>query len=266
LYSNFLGRALIKLLINPTISDISGKLLNTRLSTLIINTFINNNNIDMTEYVPQKYTSYNQFFVRKIKPEARPFSQEPYALVSPCDGKLSVYKINKFSKFNIKDTEYTLSSLLKDPKLVSEYNNGYCLIIRLSVDDYHRYHNIDNGEIISNRTIKGFFHTVNPIANDYYPIYKENTREYTIIQGETFDKYIQMEVGAMMVGKIVNRKHSGNLIKFSEKGHFEFGGSTVILLFKENQVSIDEDLIINTQNGYESLVKLGEKIGCKAKL
>lgn len=263
LYSTKLGRSIIKLLIRPSVSNAIGELLNTKLSTLAIDTFIKSNNIDMTQYMPQKYNSYNSFFTRQIKPELRPFPTEPNILASPCDGKISVYKINKLSRFTIKDSEYTLSSLLKDKKLAKEYYNGYCIIVRLCVDDYHRYYNIDDGNIMSCRMIKGFFHTVNPIANDFYPIYKENTREYSIIQGETFGKYIQMEVGALMVGKIVNNQKSGKISRFSEKGYFEFGGSTVILLFKSNTISVDEDLLVNTENGFETSIKLGERIGYK---
>ena len=110
--------------------------------------------------------------------------------------------------------------------------------------------------------LQGEFHTVNPIANDYYPIYKRNSRNYTIIESKNFGKLIQMEVGAMMVGKIVNydKKYCH---KGEEKGYFEFGGSTVIILFKDNQVIIDDDIIKNTNEDKETVVKLGETIGKK---
>ena len=104
----------------------------------------------------------------------------------------------------IKDTRYSLGELLEDDELAKEYMNGYWMIFRLTVDDYHRYSFIDDGKIIGNKYIKGRFHTVNPIANDYYPIYKQNSRSYTIIESKNFGKMIQMEVGAMMVGRIVN--------------------------------------------------------------
>lgn len=263
MYSTKAGRFFIKILIKPSVSNMIGKILDTKLSALAVRPFIKRNKIDMTDYVPKKYNSFNDFFIRNLKKDARIHQQNKNILFSPCDGKISVYKINKLSRFVIKDTEYTLDSLLRDNKLAKEYNNGYCVIVRLCVDDYHRYVNIDNGKILSVKKIKGFFHTVNPIANDYYPIYKENTREYTIVQGETFGKYIQMEVGALMVGKIVNNQKFGNISRFSEKGYFKFGGSTIILLFKSDAVTIDNDLISNTYNGYETLIKLGDKIGMK---
>ena len=71
-----------------------------------------------------------------------------------------------------------------------------------------------------------------------------------------------MEVGALMVGKIVNH----DIKKFKrgdEKGYFLFGGSTVVLFFKENQIEIDEDILKNSKVGLETKVKLGEVIGKK---
>ena len=132
----------------------------------------------------------------------------------------------------------------------------------MTVDDYHRYHYIDDGKIIGNKFINGKFHTVNPIANDYYPIYKQNTRSYTVIESKNFGKMVQMEVGAMMVGRIVNYPKK-QCYRGEEKGYFEFGGSTVVILLKENQAIIDEDIVKNTINDKETVVKLGESIGKK---
>ena len=67
-----------------------------------------------------------------------------------------------------------------------------------------------------------------------------------------------MEVGAMMVGKITNLHKNPATVK---KGHFEFGGSTIILLIQPEKVRIDYDLIENTEEGYETIVKMGERIG-----
>ena len=129
----------------------------------------------------------------------------------------------------------------------------YVLYFRLAVDDYHRYSYVDDGQIVFHKKIKGIFHTVNPIANDYYPIYKMNSREYTVIDSNNFGRMIQMEVGAMMVGKIVNYKHS-IATKGEEKGYFEFGGSTVVLILKKETVKIDDDIINNSSENIETRV------------
>ena len=223
---------------------------------------IKENKIDMSQYEQREFKSYNDFFTRKIVDGKRPFLADDNVLISPADSKLSCYKIDQDSRFMIKDTRYSLGELLEDDELAKEYMNGYWMIFRLTVDDYHRYSFIDDGKIIGNKYIKGRFHTVNPIANDYYPIYKQNSRSYTIIESKNFGKMIQMEVGAMMVGRIVNHDKK-QCFKGEEKGYFEFGGSTVIILLKENQVVIDNDIIENSMNDKETVVKLGETIGKK---
>lgn len=262
MYSCSLGRSVIKLLINPWVSKLAGRILSTKASTILISPFIKGNNIDMTQYEKKVYKSYNDFFARKIKINKRIIDYSSEALISPCDSKLSVYKIGDDSRFCIKNTEYTVESLLKNQRLAKSFNNGYCLVFRLTVDDYHRYINIDNGNVISQKKINGMFHTVNPVANDYYPIYKENSREYILVKGQNLGKYIQMEVGALMVGKISNHPISNHtIIKGSEKGYFEFGGSTIVILLNNDKIHIDTDLIKNTEKGYETIIKLGEKIG-----
>lgn len=261
IYGSIAGRSLLKILTKPCLSKIAGKLLDSKPSSIFIDSFIKQNNIDMSEYILRRYTSYNDFFTRKIKSGMRPIDMSVNSLISPADGRISVYKIREDSVFNIKNTKYTLDSILQNKELANEYKNGYFIIIRLAVDNYHRYCHVDNGKIIDYQYINGVLHTVNPIANDYFKIYKENTRAYTIIDSENFGKIIQMEVGALMVGRIVNHQHSGYLNKGHEKGKFEFGGSTVVLVVKNDKVMIDNDLIVNTYAGFETMVKMGEHIG-----
>lgn len=264
IYGCIFGRCALKVITAPVISKFIGNVLDRKPSCILIDSFIKSNNIDMKQYIPKKYKSYNDFFTRKIKPELRPIINDKNILISPSDGKVSAYKITNNGSFTIKNTRYTIDTLLKSKKLSKEFYQGYCVIIRLTVDDYHRYCNVDNGKIISTRKINGKLHTVNPIANDYFKIYKENSREYCIIQSENFGKIIQMEVGALMVGKINNKIKSGTVKKGTEKGKFEFGGSTIVLLVKSENVDIDNDLIINTYAGYETIVKMGEQIGVAA--
>lgn len=262
LYGTFLGRCALKILVCRFVSNLGGWYMNSRFSKWQIESFIEKNNIDMSQFENRQFTSYNDFFTRKILPGKRPYSKDDNVLISPADAKLSCYRIDDKCRVTIKDTSYSLEELLEDKELANEYLNGYWLVFRLTVDDYHRYHYIDDGKIIGNKFINGKFHTVNPIANDYYPIYKQNTRSYTVIESKNFGKMVQMEVGAMMVGRIVNYPKK-QCYRDEEKGYFEFGGSTVVILLKENQAIIDEDIVKNTINDKETVVKLGESIGKK---
>lgn len=262
LYSHFLGRCALKVLTLPFITHIGGLYMNSRLSKRQIQPFIQNYHIDMSQYEKQDYRCYNDFFTRQIKKEARPICHDHYALIAPADSKLTYYRIGEDTKLWIKDTMYSLSDLLGNHELAQQYDGGTCLVFRLSVDDYHRYCFIDDGSKEEDVYIKGVFHTVNPIANDYYPIYRQNSRSYSLLHTLHFDDVIYMEVGAMMVGKIVN--HSlDSFCRGDEKGYFEFGGSTIVVLLKKDIVEIDEDIVSHSLQHDETRVLMGEKIGMK---
>ncbi len=263
LYTTKIGAMILKFITRPWISKLAGKFLNTKISCMFIDSFIKSNHIDMTQYKSRIYQSYNDFFTREIKPERRPVDKNKDILISPGDGKVTAYKITDHSQFTVKNTVYTLESLLRSKTLADKFIGGYCVILRLTVDDYHRYCFVDNGRIISNVKINGVLHTVNPIANDVYHIYKENSREYTVIKSENFGNIVQMEVGALMVGKIVNTRTSGLALKGLEKGYFEFGGSTIILLLQKDMVNLDKDILDNSSENIEIVVKYGERIGIK---
>lgn len=264
LYNNAFGRILLKPLTSPFISKTVGLFMDSPLSIPIIKPFVKNNNIDLSEYKCRKFTSYNDFFTRKIKSGKRPADYRNESLISPCDSKLTVYKINRKSIFKIKDSCYRISDLIQNKFMARRYEGGYCLIFRLCVDDYHRYCYIDDGIKTENVFIKGELHTVNPIALEKYNIYKRNCREFTVLHTINFGDVVHIEVGAMLVGRIKN--HHKQVYCFSkgqEKGMFEFGGSTVVLLFEKDMINIDSDILENSAHGIETAVKYGEKIGTK---
>lgn len=252
LYNSLLGRLLLKLITNKIITKIYACYMNSKLSLLKVNKFIKKNKINMDDYEDKKYLSFNDFFIRKIKVGKRTIDD---GLICVCDSKLSVYEIDDKSLFNIKNSLYTLEELVGEK--VSNYK--YALVFRLCVDDYHHYIFPDDGKVLKTKFISGKFHTVRPIAQKRYKVFKENSRSITFLDCENLGKVCYIEVGAMMVGKIVNEN-----VKFfkkgEEKGHFEFGGSTVIMLL-EDKVKISKILFDNTKNDIETIVKLGNKIG-----
>lgn len=261
LYNTKTGRTILKIITKRSVSKVTGKILNSRVSKIGIKKFVIKNKINVDEYEERKYRSYNDFFTRKIKPGKRIICMKRNALISPSDGKLMVYKIEKNSIFYIKDSAYTVADLIENESLANEYMGGLCLIFRLSVDDYHRYCYFDWCSKSENVFIKGVLHTVNPIVLDKYNVYKKNCREYTVLETENFDKAVQIEVGAMLVGKIKNLHSEGIFSRGEEKGMFEFGGSTIVLLLKKNVAIIDDDIIQNSKENVETIVKMGERIG-----
>lgn len=263
LYRTAGGNAALKGLTAPIVSKAAGRFCDSFLSAKLIPAFIEKVGIDLTEYESGFYRSFNGFFTRKIKKGARPVNMDPDVLVSPCDSKLTVYKINKDSRFVIKGGEYSVASFLRCRRLAERYQGGWFMIFRLDVSDYHRYMYIDNGYKSKNIHINGVYHTVNPVALEKADIYKENTREYTILHTENFGHVIHAEVGAMLVGKISNHHQKYKFSRGEEKGMFEYGGSTVVLIIPSDTVIPDNDILKNTNDGFETVVKMGEKIGIK---
>ena len=261
LYTNIFGRMLLKPLIQPQVSKLAGRYLSSAHSKWLISKFIERNEINMDIYEECDYSSFNDFFTRKIKPDSRPVPEDLDVLISPCDCLATVYPIQENTTFSIKNTEYTLRSLLRSPRLAKRFRGGYAYILRLTVEDYHRYLYSVSGKQSKNYHIDGTYHTVNPIANDYLPIYKENTREYTVILSKEFGDVLQMEVGALLVGKISNHKQSTVVTRGEEKGFFEYGGSTIVVLTQKGRVTPRSDLLTNSKNGYETKVLQAHPLG-----
>ncbi|MDE6656487.1 MAG: phosphatidylserine decarboxylase, partial [Anaeroplasmataceae bacterium] len=133
--------------------------MNSRISKIHIKHFAKKNHILLEDYALEEVHSFNDFFVRKIKDGKRKIDFDSNIFISPCDSKLSVYKIEENSIFNIKDAYYKVSDLIENEDLALEYKNGYCLVFRLGVSDYHRYCYIDDGTQEKNISIPGVFHT-----------------------------------------------------------------------------------------------------------
>lgn len=263
LYGSVFGRFSLNLLTRPGLSKLAGKFLDSRFSKFLIEPFIKNNNIDTSQFEMDGFECFNDCFTRRIKDGKRKIDMNPKHLISPCDCKATSYDISPDATFIIKNTKYTVASLLKDKKLADRFSEGNITILRLSVDDYHRYCYIDDGCKTSNRFISGILHTVNPIATEYAKIYAENSREYTLLHTKNFGDVIQIEVGALLVGRIKNHHNRHHFKRGEEKGMFEYGGSTIVLLTQKNKVSIDNDILENTACGYETKISMGEKIGMK---
>ena len=159
-YHSRLGKPILWLSTRRVFSKIAGAYLDSRLSKPLIKGYAKRNNIDLAQYEAGPFPSFNAFFTRRIRPELRPTDMEPTSLISPCDAKLSAYRIDEQEQFEIKGQTYTLTSLLRDEALAARYRGGLCLVFRLCVDDYHRYHYLDNCTHDAPHFIKGGLQTV----------------------------------------------------------------------------------------------------------
>lgn len=258
LYTTVTGRKILKKLIQPVWSELMGKFMDSSLSKFIIKPFIIKNHIDLSDYKIEKWRSFNEFFTRNIKEGKRIVDSDKNAFIAPCDGLLSVY--NTDEPLEIKGVKYSLSELLNNKKLAEKFEGGKCLIYRLTPTHYHRYCYLDNGVKTRNVFIPGVLHTVQPIGLKYAKVFKVNAREYTFMRTENFGDIVQIEIGALFVGRIVNYHNKHKFYRGEEKGRFEFGGSTIVVLTQKDTVNINED-ILNCENEYP--VKMGERVGYK---
>lgn len=261
LYTTSVGRGLLSILVSPAVSKLAGRAMNTRLSALAVPGFIRSHDMDTAEFEKTKFSSYNDFFTRRLKAGSRPFEADEESIISPCDARLTVYPIMKGSRFWIKNGQYTLKSLLRDEELAKRYEGGLLWQFRLSVDDYHRYIYPVSGTRSDERMIHGVFHTVQPVALENCPVYKENTRKYCLIRTKKLGTVLMMEVGAMMVGRITNHETDAGAVECgTEKGYFEFGGSTIILLTQKKTVAPRQDIVYHSIGGSEARIRQGEKV------
>ncbi|MBR4439305.1 MAG: phosphatidylserine decarboxylase, partial [Clostridia bacterium] len=159
----------------------------------------------------------------------------------------------------VKQSSYTVASLLRNEELAKRYSDGICLVFRLCVDNYHRYCYFDSGSKNKNVFIPGFLHTVRPTALKSIPVFVENCREYTVLHTDNFGDAVQIEVGAMLVGKIDNYHEEHEFKRGEEKGRFLYGGSTVIVLLEKGVADVDSRFDLGS--GKEFPVVLGERIG-----
>lgn len=263
LYRTLPGRVLLRFVIHPAVSALAGVVLNSRISRFLIPGFVRNNQIRLERYQQQEYRNFNDFFTRRLKTGYLRLPADPHQFFAPCDGKLSIYPISSGQSFKIKGTRYTLPQLLRSRRAARLFAGGTCLIFRLTPDDYHRYSYLDNGRELYHKTIPGVLHTVRPIAVEQYPVFHENTRQWTFQQTEHFGKVVQMEVGALFVGKIINRQKTGIMVRGAEKGMFEMGGSTIVVLLQKDAVQLDPVITENSRKNLETVVHYGDIIGVK---
>ncbi|MBQ1372427.1 MAG: phosphatidylserine decarboxylase [Oscillospiraceae bacterium] len=261
LYQTAPGRLLLKPLVSRPLSAAAGRFLDTPLSKPLIAPFVRSAGIDLADYLPEDYHCFNDCFTRRIRPELRPIPEDLSALISPCDGKLSVWKISDDTVLPIKQSRYTITSLLGSQKLAAPFRDGLCLVFRLCVDDYHRYCYFDSGVKSANIFLPGKLHTVRPIALETTPVFSENCREYTFLKTDHFGLAAQIEVGAMLVGKIENHHGPGPFVRGAEKGRFLYGGSTIVLLLRRNAARLLPELMERSAQGEEFRVRMGQIIG-----
>lgn len=140
-----------------------------------------------------------------MKPEVRPINGNTDVIVSPADGKVMAFTdINKMDTFFAKGQKFSLEEFLQNQSLSDKYTDGTLLIICLAPVDYHRFHFPSYGRISQSTRINGVYFSVSPYAvKKRMKIYWENKREHSLLKTVNAGDILLCEVGATMVGSIV---------------------------------------------------------------
>lgn len=265
LYDNPFGKVtLLPLAKRKFFSATIGKKMNKKKSVKKIEEFVQTLKIDMSESEKQikDFTSFNDFFYRKLKPSARPIGQ---GFVSPGDGRLLAFEnVADVNSFFVKGREFTLPEFLGDKKLAEQHKDDSMFILRLAPNDYHRFHFPYEGKPDEAILIKGDYFSVSPYAlvRNFTKVFCENKREICKLQTSDKGEVLLVPVGATLVGTIIETYAPKSNVKVGdEMGYFAFGGSTVVIFIDKSKIQINEDLLLNTQKKLETLVQMGEQIG-----
>ena len=256
-YGTTVGRALLDVIQKTRAERVFVAFLRSRLSRPLIPVFARANHIPLERDHP--YQTYRDFFLRPRAP--RETDKTPNHLVSPCDGWLSVFPVGENSSFAIKNSRYRVADLLYDEALAERFRGGTCMIFRLCASDYHHYSYIDDGKQGVNHTIPGILHSVQPIACEHYPVFTLNRRCWCRMDTAHFGTVIQTEIGALVVGGIVNHREQNTFSRGEEKGHFDLAGSTIVLLFEPDRVTLRPELVRALEQCEEVRVEEGMWIG-----
>jgi len=262
LYNNPVGKATLTTLVKRKfVSDWYGGQMDSPDSKSKVEPFIKDFHIDMSIAQKQDFSTFNEFFYRKLKPNARPINQDSLVVVSPADGKLLAVSNIQNQDFIVKGFKFNIADYFDKQVLIDRYKDGSLLIIRLCPTDYHRYHFPVKGSVMEDAMINGDYYSVSPIAlKKKIELLVMNKRSYCEIETQKFGHVVMSEVAATMVGTMINTYQGPQIEKGQERGYFKFGGSTVILFFEKDRIIIDADLLKNTAQGLETEVKMGTRI------
>lgn len=228
--------------------------------------FIADYNVDASEFgeAAESYASFNDFFYRALKPEARPIDSDPGTVVFPADGRhLGFSNLSTVDGVFVKGQFFELPTLLGSDSLASRYANGSAVLSRLCPVDYHRYHFGAAGVPGEPRLINGMLNSVSPIAlRRELGLLAENKRVLTELESERFGTILILEIGATNVGTLRQSFESGRRVeKGEQKGWFEFGGSAVMTFFEPGRVVLAEDLLAHSAEQREIYARMGDVLG-----
>lgn len=255
---------------NAVFSSIYGWFQNLRFSRRKIEPFIERMGIDRSQFVEPAggYAHFNAFFTREFRPGVRVFDPSPGILPAFAEARyLGWEQVGNTQTFPVKGRDISARELLGDApdaqKWAERFTGGPVLIARLCPVDYHRYHYPVAGRTLAQWSLRGRYHSVNPLAlHALGVVFSENVRRVAILETPELGRLAMIEVGATGVGRIVQTfDETQPFGRGEEKGHFLFGGSTVILLGEPGHWKPSPLILEHTAQRREVWLPLGGAAG-----
>jgi len=257
-------------------SELAGRMEDAKASKAKIPKFIKEMAINTQDMlIPEEdYENFNAFFMRKLKPDARPLAEgfNSHRAVQPADARLMTFDtIELCSQFWVKGKKFSIENLLESKQLALDFLGGSLVISRLAPQDYHRFHSPVDGVVsyLAPERIGTKLWTVNPVAvNSPVDVFTQNIRRFCIINSPEFGKVAFICVGATLVGSIVfndSFQQGATLKRGEDLGSYKFGGSTCITVFQKDAIKFDSDLVDRSKTSTETLVKMGQSLGVSTK-
>jgi phosphatidylserine decarboxylase len=275
-YDNPLGRATVWLVARRLwFSRWYARRMRSTASSIQILPFVSEYELKWEEFVksPFDYKTFNEFFSRALKPDARPIAPGADVAVLPADGRHLVFpNVDTAAGFYVKGFKFSIPELLGEahvPEAQRElsplFAGGAMLISRLCPVDYHRFHFPVNGVAHETKPLAGWLYSVNPVALRFNINYLvQNKRQITRIDSPEFGPVAMIEVGATNVGSILQAfVPERTYQKGDEKGFFSYGGSCVITLFGPGRIMFDRDLVELSEQQIETYVRMGDRLGVR---
>jgi phosphatidylserine decarboxylase len=247
------------------------------MTTRLIRWFVGKYGVDMEEAGNPdiaSYGSFNEFFVRSLKPGLRPLAAADF--VCPVDGVISQFgAIDDHHILQAKGHRFTTTELVGgDAVLAGEFRHGSFANLYLSPRDYHRLHMPCDGRLLRMIYVPGALFSVNPVTARGVPnLFARNERVVCVFESPEHGLFVMVLVGATIVGSmatvwhgVVNPKRTGKVSEWSyvdqdirlakgeEMGRFLLG-STIVMLFRQGAIAFDESW------APERPVRLGERMG-----
>lgn len=218
----------------------------SKISKKLISSYMNVYGIKLDEVSEKQETFQNlyEFFIRRLKDNARDVVKGDELYTSPVDAKIESFgDIEQNTIFYVKGKNYDLNDLLGKEEIASRYLNGKYIVFYLSPADYHRFHSPIDAKVVKQFTLGRKSYPVNRLGLTYgnQPISK-NYRQITELVTKNEARCAFIKVGAMFVNSIHITNTSDYWSKGEEVGYFGFG-STVVLLFNENSIQFLENVV-----------------------